>query len=173
MTLENKIKAAIRNIPNFPKEGIDFKDISGIFLNPGLSKEIIEELAAKAKGKVDAVCGVESRGFIFGFPLALALDVPFILVRKKGKLPPPTRSVSYDLEYGSAALEVVEHHIEEGMRILIHDDVLATGGTANATAQLVESLGGTVAQFNFLVELDFLNGREKLGEAEVVSLIHY
>lgn len=173
MSLSARIDQEIRTVTNFPKEGIQFKDISGLFSNPQLSKEVIEEFAQQAIGKVDLVCGVESRGFIFGFPIALALEVPFVLVRKKGKLPPPTKSVSYDLEYGSAELEIVEGQIPAGARVMIHDDVLATGGTANATKELVELLGGDVTQMSFLIELDFLNGREKLGDTAIVSLLHY
>lgn len=173
MNLATLIDQEIRTVANFPKEGIHFKDISGLFSNPNLSKQVIEAFAKQATGKVDVVCGIESRGFIFGFPLALALNVPFVLVRKKGKLPPPTVSVSYDLEYGSAELEIVEGQIPKGARVMIHDDVLATGGTANATKELVTLLGGEVVQFSFLIELDFLHGRDRLSNTEIVSLLHY
>ncbi len=171
--LEKDIKSVIRTIPNFPKEGIQFKDISPIFQDPQLSKRIINAFAKEAKGKIDAICGIESRGFIFGFPIALALDIPFILIRKEGKLPPPTLAVSYDLEYGSTTIEVIKEQLKEGMRIMIHDDVLATGGTAVACAKLVTELGATVSQFTFLLELDDLQGRKKLKGSEVVSLVNY
>ncbi len=171
--LRQEVAAAIRHIPNFPEQDVSFKDISGVFQDPKLSEEVVTYLAEQAMGKVDAVCGVESRGFLFGFPIALKLGVPFILIRKKGKLPPPTKSIAYHLEYGQAELEVVADQIEEGMRILVHDDVLATGGTAKATAQLVASCGATVPQFSFLIALDYLNGREQLAPTEVVSIVNY
>lgn len=174
MTLQKEIEEHIRIIENFPQPGISFKDFSGIFQNAELSKKIIRRFAEKADGKADLVCGIESRGFIFGFPLALELGLPFVMVRKKGKLPPPVISASYELEYGSATLEVVEHQIEAGQRVLIHDDVLATGGTAAACAALVEKLGAVTAEFSFLVELSFLKGRSKLEPiAPVDSLLGF
>ena len=168
--LKEKLLQNLRTIPDFPKPGIDFKDISPLFQNAELCKQIIQHFAAKAKGKVDVVCGIESRGFIFGLPIALALEIPFVLIRKKGKLPPPTIHIAYDLEYGSAELEVVQHQIKPGQRVLIHDDILATGGTAKACASLVEQLQAEVVQYSFLLELEELNGRKKLGNTELICL---
>ncbi len=164
MTLQQKIDSAIRNVPNFPKEGIQFKDITPIMQDATLSTEIVDELAKQWKGKIDAVAGVESRGFLFGFPLAMALNIPFILIRKKGKLPYHTVSFKYDLEYGSAEIEMHIDSVTKDMKVLVHDDLLATGGTALAAAQLIKMQGGSVAGFSFLVELKFLEGKSKLME---------
>ena len=164
MTLQQKIDSAIRNVPNFPKEGIQFKDITPIMQDAQLSKEIVEELASQWKGKIDAVAGVESRGFLFGFPLAISLNIPFIFIRKKGKLPYHTVSYKYDLEYGSAEIEMHLDSVTKGMRVLIHDDLLATGGTALAAAQLIKMQEGVVSGFSFLVELSFLEGKSKLSK---------
>ena len=173
MKLAKEVESFIRVVEDFPEKGISFKDFSGVFQNPEISKKVINYFAEQAKGKVDVVCGIESRGFILGFPIALALDVPFVMIRKKGKLPPPTVEATYDLEYGSATLELVEGQIEKGARVLIHDDVLATGGTAMACAELVKKVGATPAQFNFLIELEFLKGREKLKDTEIVTILNY
>ena len=161
-TLQERIDQTIANVADFPKPGIQYKDITPLFLDAELSNAIVDAFVDKAKGKVDAVCGIESRGFLYGIQIAQKLGVPFILVRKAGKLPPPTVSQSYDLEYGQATIEVNETYIKEGMRVLVHDDVLATGGTAEACAKLVEKCGGKVSQFSFIVNLEFLNGEEKL-----------
>ena len=131
-TLQQKINQTIVDVNDFPKEGIVYKDITPLFLNPELSDEIVDAFVEKAKGKVDVVCGIESRGFLYGIQIAQKLKVPFILIRKAGKLPPPTISQSYDLEYGQATIEVNSNYIKDGARVLIHDDVLATGGTAEA-----------------------------------------
>ena len=168
--LNQRINQSLRTVPDFPKKGIQFKDISPIFQDAALCKDIITYFAEQATGKVDVVCGIESRGFIFGLPVALELNIPFVLIRKKGKLPPPTIGVAYDLEYGSAELEVVEKQITPGQRVMIHDDILATGGTANACAKLINQLGGKVVQFSFLLELSELNGRQKLASKEVVCI---
>lgn len=174
MDLIKKIESQIRIVENFPTDGISFKDFSSIFQESELSKEIIQHIADQVRGKVDVVCGIESRGFIFGFPLALELDLPFVMVRKKGKLPPPVVSVNYDLEYGSSCLEIVENQIPKGARVLIHDDVLATGGTAAATAELIKRIDAIPAYFSFLIELNFLNGRNKLSDFnEIYSLVGY
>ncbi len=175
MTLEQKIDKAIRNVPDFPKPGIQFKDITPILENHSLSKEIIESFAKQWEGKIDAVAGVESRGFLFGFPLALALDIPFILIRKKGKLPYKTVSYKYDLEYGSAEIEMHVDTVSTGMRVLVHDDLLATGGTAEAAAELIRKEDGFIAGFSFLVELGFLNGKERLEKYsnEIECLVNY
>lgn len=173
MNLAKEVESHIRVIEDFPEKGISFKDFSGVFQNHELSEKIIQYFASAARGKVDAVCGIESRGFILGFPIALALGVPFIMVRKKGKLPPPTVQACYDLEYGSACLEIVKGQIAPGTRVLIHDDVLATGGTAVACADLVKKIGAIPTQFNFLIELSFLKGREKLANQEIVTILNY
>lgn len=175
MSLQNRIDQAIRNVPDFPKPGIQFKDISPILENPVLAKEILEEFANQWRGKIDAVAGIESRGFLFGFPLAMHLDIPFILIRKKGKLPYKTVSHKYDLEYGSAEIEMHIDTVKPGMRVLVHDDLLATGGTACAGAELIQKEGGKVEGFSFLVALEFLNGTEKLSEYShnIHSLIKY
>lgn len=174
MSLKERIKSNIRIIEDFPKEGISFKDFSGIFQDADLSQEIIQTFADQVRGKVDLVCGIESRGFIFGFPIALALDLPFVMVRKQGKLPPPVVSASYELEYGEATLEIVDGQIPKDARVLIHDDVLATGGTAAACSKLVQQVGANPVAFSFLIELDFLKGREKIEQDAVVhALINY
>lgn len=173
--LIKKLEETIENFHDFPIPGIQFKDISPIFLDPKLYEEVIADLVAFSKGKVDAVCGIESRGYLFGIAIAVALEVPFILVRKKGKLPPPVVSEKYDLEYGSAEIETREGQIKKGQRILIHDDLLATGGTTEATAKLVEKQGATVAQFSFLTALKGLNGDEKLKKfnAEIYHILEF
>lgn len=173
--LIKKLEETIENIPDFPIPGIQFKDISPIFLDPKLYEDVIADLAAFSKGKIDAVCGIESRGYLFGIAIAVALEVPFILIRKAGKLPPPIISESYDLEYGSAIIETREGQIKKGQRILIHDDLLATGGTTEAAAKLVEKQGATVSQFSFLIGLKGLKGDEKLKKfgAEVYHVLEY
>ena len=174
-TLQEKINQTIVDVIDFPKEGIVYKDITPLFLNPELSDEIVDAFVEKAKGKVDIVCGIESRGFLYGIQIAQKLKVPFVLIRKAGKLPPPTISQSYDLEYGQATIEVNSNYIKDGARVLIHDDVLATGGTAEACAKLVEKCGGNVAQFSFIVDLTFLNGKDKLTSftTDIVNLTAY
>jgi len=160
MTTEQKVKDAIRDIPNFPKEGIVFKDITPILQNPKLCTEIVEDIKEKVKGlNIQGVAGIESRGFLIGVPLAIALNVPFILIRKKGKLPYETVSYKYDLEYGSAEIEMHTDAVVKGQNILLHDDLLATGGSASAAAELIQMQGANVTAINFLVELSFLNGR--------------
>jgi adenine phosphoribosyltransferase len=163
MTIQEKLVAAIRDVPDFPKTGILFKDISPIMLDAQLSNEVLDELVNNYKdAQIDAVAGIESRGFLFGYPLAMRLGVPFILIRKQGKLPYKKTSHSYDLEYGSAVIEIHDDAVQAGQRVLIHDDLLATGGSAEAAAALIEKCGGKVAGFNFLVGLSFLNGEIKL-----------
>jgi adenine phosphoribosyltransferase len=174
--LQKDIQDTIRDIPDFPKPGIVFKDITPILENPDLCKRIVEEFAAKLAGKeMDAIVGIESRGFLFGFLLAQKLNKPFVLVRKAGKLPGATLSAEYNLEYGTAKIEMHTGSIRKGWKVLIHDDLLATGGTTCATAELIQKAGGTVAGFAFLVELDFLKGRERLTAFSdfSTSLIHY
>ncbi|CAG5078137.1 adenine phosphoribosyltransferase [Parvicella tangerina] len=172
MSLQERIDQTIRNVPDFPKPGIQFKDITPILEDPKLSEEVVAAFAQFWKGKVDAIAGVESRGFLFGFPLAMQLNVPFILIRKKGKLPYQTVSYKYDLEYGSAEIEMHVGAVKDGMNVLIHDDLLATGGTAGAAAELIKKEGGKVAGFSFLVELEFLKGADKLSSySDVVQRI--
>ena len=173
--LVQRLEETIENIPDFPKPGIQFKDITPIFLDPKLYEEVIADLANFSRGKVDAVCGIESRGYLFGIAIAVALEVPFILIRKKGKLPPPFVSEKYDLEYGSAEIEMRTGQLKPGQRVLVHDDLLATGGTTEAAAKLVEKQGAKVAQFSFLIGLKDLRGEELLKKfnAEVYSILEY
>jgi adenine phosphoribosyltransferase len=170
MSFENYI----RDIQGFPKEGVLFKDITPLLIDSKARKECLEMLLLSLKNKkIDKVIGVESRGFLFGILLAQELNVGFIPVRKPNKLPFETISASYDLEYGSDTLEIHIDAIQKGDRILIHDDVLATGGTAAAVCELVERLGGVIVQCNFLMEITFLNGREKIREKEIFAAITY
>ena len=159
----DQLKAAIRDVPDFPKPGILFKDITTLLRDPGHFREAVDRMVERWKDeRVDVVCGIESRGFIFGAALALRLGVGFAPVRKPGKLPAATRRKEYALEYGTDALEIHEDAIAAGQRVLICDDLVATGGTAVATAELVEELGGVVAGFSILVNLAFLPGAKKL-----------
>jgi len=174
--IENKLKSIIRDVPNFPKEGIIFKDITPIMMNATISKETLNHLIAYYKGKnITKVAGIESRGFLFGYPLAMELGVPFILIRKQGKLPYKKTSYDYELEYGTSTIEMHTDAVQKGDRVLIHDDLLATGGSASAAAALIEQCGGDVAGFSFLVELDFLDGVSKLHSfsKEINSIVHY
>ena len=176
MKLEERINSAIRNVPNFPKEGVDFKDITPIMLDSVLSNDMLNHLYEIYKNQdIEAVAGIESRGFLFGYPLAMKLGVPFILIRKKGKLPYNKISYDYDLEYGSATIEIHIDALTKGQRVLIHDDLLATGGSAEATANLIKKCGAEIAGFNFLVSLDFLKGNEKLKSFSdnIVNLVSY
>jgi adenine phosphoribosyltransferase len=176
MELSNKIQLAIRDVHDFPKEGIVFKDITPIMMNAGLSNEILEALAEQFRSEnLQGIAGIESRGFLFGFPLAMALGIPFIMIRKKGKLPYEKISHAYDLEYGSAVIEMHSDAFSPGDRILIHDDLLATGGSAAAAAELIQKCQGVVAGFNFMVELQFLEGREKLKtySENISNLVQY
>lgn len=163
MTIEEKLKSVIRDVPDFPKPGIVFKDITPIMMNAKVSNEILDYLVDEYKeADLDAVAGIESRGFLFGYPLAMRLGIPFILIRKKGKLPYDKISYDYDLEYGSATIEMHTDAVSRGQRVLIHDDLLATGGSAEAAAKLIQQTGAEIAGFNFLVALDFLEGVKKL-----------
>lgn len=161
--VSDKIKQIIRDVPDFPKPGIVFKDITPILENPALCNEIADALAEQLTNvEVDVVAGIESRGFLFGLALAQKLNVPFVPIRKAGKLPYKTIQQSYDLEYGSATLEVHEDAFDAGQKIVIHDDLLATGGTVVAASALVQKLGAEVAGYSFLINLDFLNGKDRL-----------
>ncbi|MFT6844704.1 MAG: adenine phosphoribosyltransferase [Flavobacteriales bacterium] len=171
MSIVNRLEKVIRDVPDFPKPGILFKDITPILQDPILCKDLVQELARPFIGKVDAVAGIESRGFLFGMGMAQALNVPFIPIRKKGKLPFHKFSVAYDLEYGSAEIEVHEDAAKKGDRILIHDDLLATGGTAAAAQQLIHKLGAEVVGYSFIINLTFLQGAGKLN-APVESILN-
>lgn len=161
--IETSIKKSIRDIPDFPKPGIIFKDITPILKDQQLCTEIVDAFVAELKGlEFDAIAGIESRGFLFGLMLANRLKKPFIPIRKAGKLPFKTIQQSYSLEYGSAIIEIHEDAFEPGAKILIHDDLLATGGTVEATSLLIEKMEGIIAGFSFIVSLDFLGGEGKL-----------
>ncbi len=168
------LKSKIRTVPDFPKKGIMFRDITTLLQDSSALRESVKQLVEKVKGKeFDLVVAVESRGFIFGSLVAYELGAGFVPVRKPGKLPFETVKQSYELEYGVDALEMHLDAVKEGQKVLVVDDLLATGGTAKATAELVEQSGGKIKGFLFLIELDFLNGREKLKEYEVQSIIRY
>jgi adenine phosphoribosyltransferase len=170
----DQLKNLIREIPDFPKKGILFYDITTLLKDKAGYAALIDQLAEHYIGKqVDLILGMEARGFIFGPALAYRLNAGFVPVRKPGKLPAATARVEYDLEYGSNVLEVHKDAIEKGQRVLIVDDLLATGGTAQATAKLATSLGAQIAGMGFVVELDFLKGRDKLKGYDVFSLLHY
>ena len=163
MNLEERIKTQIRDIPDFPKPGIVFKDITPLLKDVSLSDEITDAFATYwHQHKIDAIVGIESRGFIWGNAMAQRMKLPFVPVRKKGKLPAETYAYEYDLEYGSAEVEIHIDGLNRGMNVLVHDDLLATGGTAKAAAELIRRCGAEVAGFSFLVELSFLNGKSFL-----------
>ena len=166
------LKKYIRSIRDFPIKGIMFRDITTLLKNPDAVKETLSQLISFTGSKnIDKVLGIESRGFIFGAMLANELNAGFIPVRKPGKLPAERESQTYQLEYGLDKIEIHKDAINEGEKVIIHDDLLATGGTAEAACKLVEKLGGEVVQLSFIIELSFLNGREKLRNKKVDSLI--
>lgn len=168
------LKALIREVPDFPKTGINFYDITTLLQNDGGFRDVINGLRTAVEGsQSDVILGIEARGFMFAPSVAYALGKGFVPVRKPGKLPYKTTRVEYALEYGKDTLEIHTDAVKPGQRVMIVDDVLATGGTAAAVAALVEKLGGTVAGFAFVIELDFLAGRKKLGNYPISSLIHY
>ena len=174
--ITDRVKAAIRDIPDFPIEGVVFKDITPLMLDAQLSRDISGAFVAHARRlKPDAICAIDSRGFIFGTGIAQELDIPLILVRKQGKLPGETIAYSYDLEYGSATLEIHKNDLKPGSRVLIHDDLLATGGTTSATAELIKQSGSEVIGFSFIVDLSFLLGKEMISKysTEIFSLAEY
>jgi adenine phosphoribosyltransferase len=165
LTLTQRLDSVIRNVPDFPKQGIMFKDITPIFLDAKLCDEIAEYLINSflhQHGKIDAVCAIESRGFFIGILIANKLGIPLFPVRKAGKLPAETKSFSYELEYGTATLEIHTGVIKPNWNIMVHDDILATGGTAMAAAELIKMEGGKLAGFSFIATLDFLKGKEKI-----------
>ena len=176
------LKEIIRNIPDFPEPGIQFKDITTLLKSPQHLKMAVEGLAAPFRpdapdgplaDRIDAVAGMEARGFVFGSLVAWELDLPFIPIRKPGKLPASTHSIAYDLEYGSASLEIHQDALAPGQRVLVIDDLLATGGTAAATAELIGRCGAEIAAFAFLIELAFLTGRDMLAPHPVHAVIQY
>ena len=174
--LETRLRNTIRAVPDFPKSGILFRDITPVMEDAQLSSDVVDGSIAALKGqRIDAIAGIESRGFLYGMPIALKLGVPFVTVRKKGKLPWKTVTYKYDLEYGSAEIEMHTGVVSEGMRVLVHDDLLATGGTAAAAAELIRMQGGVVAGFSFLIELSFLKGAQRLERygADIVRLVTY
>ena len=163
-TLQNRVRERIIDVPNFPIEGIVFKDILPLFRQPELVKELVSNMAQELKlHEPTALVAMESRGFLLGMPLALELNIPFICIRKKGKLPGEVSGVSYSLEYGNAEIEIQKSALNSLDRVILHDDVLATGGTANAAAELIKNTGAQLVAFSFLMELNFLKGREIIG----------
>lgn len=174
MLSADAVKALIRDVPDFPKPGILFKDITPVLKSPPAMEAVLEFMAERArKLRVNLVAGPESRGFLFGMPLALKLGVGFAPIRKPGKLPWRTRSISYDLEYGKDTVQVHEDAAGKGDRVLLVDDLLATGGTMAACATLMESLGAEVAACHFMVELGFLEGRTKLSGRAIEAMFRY
>lgn len=172
--LEADVKKAIRNIPDYPKKGIPFKDLTTLWRNGKLNRRVADDLEKKwKKAKIDRIVGVEARGFIVGAPLADRLGIGFVPARKVGKLPAAKISVNYELEYGRQGLEMHADSISKGDRVLVVDDLLATGGTSKAAATLVEKLGGKVVGFAFVTELMSLKGRRKLAGYEVYSIAKY
>jgi adenine phosphoribosyltransferase len=164
----------IRDVLNFPKPGINFKDITPLLNNPEARNHCLSLLLQSIEGRqINKIIGIESRGFFFAILIAQKLNVGFVPIRKKGKLPFDTISASYELEYGTDTLQMHTDAIKKGDRVLIHDDVLATGGTARAACELVERAGGTIVQCNFLMELSFLNGREKINGHEIFAALKY
>ncbi len=169
-----QLKAAIREVPDWPKKGILFYDVTTLLKSADRFHEAVDALISPYKNrKVDLVAGIEARGFIFAPTVAYALGAGFIPVRKPGKLPAATHRATYDLEYGTDSLEIHCDAVEPGQRVLIVDDLIATGGTAKAVAELIEKMGGEIVGFAFVVELEFLKGREKLRKYEVTSLLKY
>lgn len=172
--MTSELAAKIRDIPDFPKPGIQFKDITTLLKDGPAFKAAIDGLLEQVRDRpVDAVVGMESRGFIFGAPVAYALGVGFVPVRKLGKLPADVVSVEYDLEYGSATLEMHKDALAPGARVLIVDDLLATGGTVAGTIELVKQLGGEIVALAFLIELTFLKGRDRLPGHDILTLVRY
>jgi len=168
------IRSIIRNVPDFPKKGIMFRDITTLIENPEAFKYCIDQIAAHFKDvEFDVIVGVESRGFIFGAALAYAIGKPMMVVRKPGKLPCDVVFEEYELEYGTDKIEMHADSIKPGQKVLLIDDLLATGGTTKASTNMIEKVGGVIAGLAFIMELDFLNGREKLKDYDVLSLVHY
>ncbi|MCS6895218.1 MAG: adenine phosphoribosyltransferase [Bacteroidia bacterium] len=176
MLLEQELRQTIREIPDFPQKGVLFKDITPVLLKPRLVERCVEELARQFRVRdITKVVGIESRGFLLGPMIAQQLGAGFVIVRKKGKLPEVAASISYELEYGSATVEIAKDAIFPGDEVLIHDDLLATGGTAAATAKLVQQIGAKLAGFGFLISLEGLGGRKALESfgVPIVQLVSY
>lgn len=168
------LQALVREVPDFPQQGISFKDITPVLRNKEALQYIVQTMADHYKNhRVDMIVGVESRGFLIGAPLAYEMNTGFVIVRKPGKLPAESIRVEYALEYGKDALEIHRDAVQPGERVLVVDDLLATGGTIGASAELVRKLGGDIVGFAFLIELGFLGGRSRLGNHEILSLIRY
>ena len=171
--LADAVRGTIRDFPDFPRPGILFRDIAPVLSSPALLERIVVALSQEAEEQgAEIVAGIESRGFLIGTPVALQLGLPFLPIRKKGKLPGETMTAEYNLEYGSAHLEVQVDPVSNGRRVVLVDDLLATGGTAAAAATLIERLGGEVAKICFLIELDGLDGRTALSKYDIFSLLH-
>lgn len=174
--LENEVKSVIRDVQDFPIPGIVFKDITTLLAHPKLNEKVLGQLTVEASClKPDVVVGIDSRGFFYGNTIAVNIGVPFVPVRKAGKLPYKTIAESYSLEYGESTLEAHIDAIKKGQRVLIHDDLLATGGTALATAKLIEKMGGVVVGFSFVINLSFLPGEQKVKEISnnLFSIVTY
>ena len=174
--IQQQIKDVIRDINNFPKQGIVFKDITPILKDPKLCSDIVDAFIDQlADIKIDVVAGVESRGFLFGLTLANKLNVPFVPVRKAGKLPFTVKQKVYELEYGTATIELHTDAFKPGQHVLIHDDLLATGGTVTAASELIQEMGGVVAGYTFVVGLNFLNGKERIATIndKIIVLAEY
>jgi adenine phosphoribosyltransferase len=169
------VKSKIRDIPDFPKPGIIFKDISTAIKHPETFRRIVDFIAEEFKNeKVDYIAAVESRGFIFGAPLAYKMDAGLVIIRKPGKLPAKVEKISYDLEYGTDSVEIHADAIEPGKRVLLVDDLLATGGTSQAAYDLIKKIGGVPVGMAFVIELTFLNGRQKLSDdVKIISMVEY
>lgn len=171
---ESELKSNLRIVPDWPKKGVNFVDITTLLKNAKMFKAVIDTFTEYfSSKKIDAVVGIEARGLMLGSPVAYNLGIGFVPARKKGKLPAEKYTMEYTLEYGSEFIEMHTDGIERGQKVAIIDDLLATGGTAEATARLVEKLGGVVSGYAVLVELDFLHGREKISNYELLSLVHY
>ncbi|MBU3175079.1 adenine phosphoribosyltransferase [Clostridium estertheticum] len=169
-----ELKNSIRVIENFPKEGISFKDITTILQDGKVLKQTIDDIVEYLKDKkIDVIVGPEARGFLFGVPVAYALGAGFVPVRKPGKLPYETLQIEYELEYGTDKLEIHKDAIKPGQRVVIVDDLLATGGTVAAVTKLIEQMGGDVISLNFVIELTDLHGKEKLKDYDIMSLVKY
>ncbi|PRP65930.1 adenine phosphoribosyltransferase [Nonlabens agnitus] len=170
----DQLKNFIKDVPDFPKAGIVFKDIAPLLASAKARKAMTAAIVSNYKNqKIDVVVGIESRGFLFGMLLAEALEASFVMLRKSNKLPGDIEKFTYDLEYGTDTIEIQTDAIPNGSHVLLHDDVLATGGTAGAAVQLIEKIGGKVISANFIMELDFLEGRKQLGDLDIYSVLHY
>jgi len=169
------VRSKIRDIPDFPKPGIIFKDITTAIKHPETFQRIVDFIAEEFKNeKIDYIAAIESRGFIFGAPIAYKLDAGLVIIRKPGKLPAKVEKMSYELEYGTDAVEIHEDAIEKGKRVLLIDDLLATGGTAQASYDLIKKIGGVPVGMAFVIELAFLNGRKRLtDEVKIISMVEY